>query len=62
MKIKIRKGVFETNSSSTQGRLENQEDNRDILCKSCLCDKMGWTKTQYKEKRIEFQDSGCNLF
>lgn len=46
----------------TQGRLENQEDNRDILCKSCLCDKMGWTKTQYKEKRIEFQDSGCNLF
>lgn len=46
----------------TQGRLENQEDNRDILCKSCLCDKMGWTKTQYKEKRIEFQESGCNLF
>ena len=46
----------------TQGRLENQEDNRNILCKSCLCDKMGWTKTQYKEKRIEFQESGCNLF
>lgn len=46
----------------TQGRLENEEDNRIVLCKSCLCDKLGWTKTEYKEKRIEFQESGCNLF
>lgn len=46
----------------TQGRLENEEDNRIVLCKSCLCDKLGWTKAEYKEKRIEFQESGCNLF
>lgn len=46
----------------TQGRLENEEDNRIVLCKSCLCDKLGWTKAEYKEKRIEFQEYGCNLF
>lgn len=44
------------------GRYEDKADDRKHLCKSCLCEKMGWTKDQYAEKVREFRDSGCNLF
>ena len=46
----------------TQGRFENQEDNRTVLCKKCLCEKNNWTSKQYYELVNDFQESGCNLF
>lgn len=44
------------------GRFEGVDDNRQYLCKNCLCDIMGWTKNDYKERYIEYSEQGCNLF
>lgn len=44
------------------GRYEGYEDNREYLCKNCLCDLMGITRSEYAEKVKEFRNSGCNLF
>lgn len=44
------------------GRYENQVDNRDVLCKKCVCEQLGITKTKYEEKNMEFIEQGCNLF
>lgn len=44
------------------GRYENQADNRDVLCKKCVCEQLGITKREYEEKNIEFIEQGCNLF
>lgn len=46
----------------TQGRFEGMEDNRQYLCKDCLCEIMNWSKDEYKEKAIQFSEQGCNLF
>lgn len=44
------------------GRYENQEDNRQLLCKKCLCEKLNITTKEYSEKVMEFRKQGCNLF
>lgn len=44
------------------GRYENQEDNRQYLCKKCLSEILGITTKEYKEKSIEFTQGGCELF
>lgn len=44
------------------GRYENQEDNRQYLCKKCLSEFLGITTKEYKEKAIEFTQGGCELF
>ena len=44
------------------GRYENQEDNRQYLCKKCLSEFLGITTKEYKEKVIEFTQGGCELF
>lgn len=44
------------------GRYENQEDNRQYLCKKCLSEFLGITTKEYKEKAIEFIQGGCELF
>ena len=44
------------------GRCENVEDNREVLCKKCLCEHMGITKKEYLNKTLEFIEQGCNLF
>ncbi|XZN14400.1 phosphoadenosine phosphosulfate reductase domain-containing protein (plasmid) [Clostridium perfringens] len=46
----------------TQGRYEGVEDDRQYLCKNCLCEVMNWSKEDYKEKSIQFSEQGCNLF
>lgn len=44
------------------GRYENVEDNRDYLCKKCLCEELNMSGKEYKEKMIEFTNQGCELF
>lgn len=44
------------------GRYEDTVDNRDLLCKKCLCKDQGITSKEYTAKSIEFMNSGCNLF
>jgi len=44
------------------GRYEKQEDNRQLLCKECLCKELGITSKEYSEKAREFREQGCNLF
>ncbi len=45
------------------GRYEDLvEDNRDLLCKKCLCKESGMKQKEYTAKAIEFRDGGCNLF
>ena len=44
------------------GIYENQEDNRQYLCKKCLSEFLGITTKEYKEKAIEFTQGGCELF
>ena len=47
------------------GRYEEKtanEDNRELLCKQCLCKKLGITAKEYTEKIIEFRNQNCNLF
>lgn len=43
------------------GRYENTNDNRQYLCKKCICRELGWSADYYKEKYIEFSEQGCNL-
>jgi phosphoadenosine phosphosulfate reductase len=44
------------------GRYENQEDNRQLLCKECLCKELGITTKEYSLKIREFREQDCNLF
>lgn len=44
------------------GRFENEEDDRIVLCKKCLCKELGITGDKYKQMAVEFRDGGCNLF
>lgn len=44
------------------GRYENIIDERIYLCKKCLCKDLNITTKEYDEKRIEFRESGCELF
>lgn len=44
------------------GRYEGLIDERQYLCKECMCKEFGWTNKQYSEKVREFRKSGCNLF
>ena len=41
---------------------ENEEDDRIVLCKKCLCKELGITGDKYKQMAVEFRDGGCNLF
>lgn len=45
-----------------KGRLENQDDNRPVLCKKCLCQELDLTGKQYDKMAREFREDGCNLF
>lgn len=44
------------------GRFENVEDNRIVLCKKCLCKQLGITGEKYKQMATEYRETGCNLF
>ena len=47
------------------GRYEDikaEDDDRELLCKECLCEKLGITTKEYSEKVQEFRSQGCNLF
>lgn len=44
------------------GRYEGKEDNRTYKCKGCLCNDLGWTPDEYKDKVIGFREQECNLF
>lgn len=47
------------------GRYEDidaSKDDRELLCKECMCKKLGITSKEYSEKVQEFRSSGCNLF
>lgn len=44
------------------GRFENTTDNREVLCKKCLCKQLNMTTKEYSQKNIDFIEQGCNLF
>jgi len=44
------------------GRFENIEDDRQFLCKKCMCKQEGWTSKEYQEQVWKFREQGCNLF
>ena len=44
------------------GRYESVEDNRQYLCKKCLSEFLNMDIQEYKDKEIEFIESGCELF
>ena len=44
------------------GRYEEKEDNRELMCKDCLCKELGITPKEYSLKVQEFRKQGCNLF
>jgi phosphoadenosine phosphosulfate reductase len=45
------------------GRFENQEnDEREFLCKKCLCEDQGMPSEQFQEKARQFSEQGCDLF
>ena len=47
------------------GRYENikaDDDNREMLCKSCMCKKLNITSKEYADKVVEFRSQGCELF
>jgi len=44
------------------GRFEGYEDNRQYLCKKCMCKERGWTSKEYQGLTMRFRDQGCNLF
>ena len=44
------------------GRYEDTEDNRQYLCKKCLCEELDITSKEYREKMIQFTNEGCELF
>lgn len=47
----------------TFGRFENVEnDDRQLLCKKCFCEKEGINKKEYAELTFRYLDEGCNLF
>lgn len=46
----------------TQGRHEGLDDDRQVLCKKCLCEKMGWTSKEYNAMKTQFLSEGCDLF
>ena len=43
------------------GRFEGIDDNRQYLCRKCMCEKLGITKEQYLNKIREFRNDGCPL-
>ena len=44
------------------GRFENTTDNREVLCKKCLCKQLNMTTKEYSQENIDFIEQGCNLF
>ena len=44
------------------GRYENIEDNRNYLCKKCLCEMFDMETKEYDKKKLEFRNQGCELF
>jgi phosphoadenosine phosphosulfate reductase len=44
------------------GRYENQIDNRQYLCKKCLCKYLNISTKEYKNMSIDFIEQGCELF
>ena len=44
------------------GRFEGMEDNRELYCKSCLCERENWTPKQYQQMLWSFREQKCNLF
>ncbi|HCL4447240.1 TPA: phosphoadenosine phosphosulfate reductase family protein [Clostridium botulinum] len=44
------------------GRFENIEDNRQYLCKKCLCEKEGWIGKEYSQLVRRFREQDCSLF
>lgn len=44
------------------GRYEGQVDNRDYLCKKCVCKELNIKQKEYNDKVKEFRNEGCNLF
>lgn len=45
------------------GRFEDVEvDDRELLCKKCLCKNEGMTGKEYQQNVIRFMEFGCNLF
>ncbi|AEB77241.1 phosphoadenosine phosphosulfate reductase family protein [Clostridium botulinum] len=44
------------------GSFQGTDDNRQYLCKKCMCSKEGWTSEEYKNQVIRFREQGCNLF
>ena len=44
------------------GRYEGYEDDRQYLCKNCLCKEYGITKKEYAEMVHNFRNKGCELF
>lgn len=47
----------------TFGRYENiEEDNRELLCRKCFCEKQNITKDEYNKLAMKYTDEGCNLF
>lgn len=46
----------------TFGRYEGQTDDREYLCEKCYCEIMSITKSDYKDRKIEFRNQGCELF
>ena len=44
------------------GRYEDEFDDRQYLCKKCMCELMGWTKEDYQTWLKTFMDDGCDLF
>lgn len=46
----------------TFGRYENQEDNRELLCKKCLCEKLEISLKEYSKRVQYYRAEGCNLF
>lgn len=44
------------------GRFENIADDREVLCKKCLCKQLNMTTKEYSQENIDFIEQGCNLF
>lgn len=44
------------------GRYEGQVDDREYLCKKCVCKELDINTKEYNLKAKEFRDNGCNLF
>lgn len=44
------------------GRFEEVEDNRQLLCKKCFCEKEDIPGKEYTQRAIRYLEEGCNLF